>query len=251
VFCASTSTQWASRHTPCPWWAKPHHWFHQTLTLFLLIVIISHCLIPSNLCLLFLYTPWFFALASHCPWLLALVYKLFVCVYYDHHEIWLVQLAPACICYTWEPCPHCSDSNLNADFWRLNPSFIFLHSLCKGTTGDEKDKDIKVVKGGPICQGKLMEIWDKFCHMSKFSSSIQEVSSWCFIASHQTRYSSYSVTSVIDLGVKNFRDFQLRFIIHHDCSGEAEYDQGLGLGRWVPTWNMEQQVYGSEDCKEL
>ena len=52
VFWASTNIQWACGHPPLPTGPviglKPTIGFHQTLTLFPLRVIISHCLIPSN-----------------------------------------------------------------------------------------------------------------------------------------------------------------------------------------------------------
>jgi len=58
--------------------------------------------------------------------------------------------------------------------------------------------------------------------------------------------------SVIDLGIENFGDFKLGFIINYDC-----WWQRLNMiGDWV--WvgrfqhrNMEHQVYSSETVGEL
>ena len=79
VFWDSTNTQGASRHLPPPMIGPmPTIGFHQTLTLFPLIVIISCCLIPSNPVAYSCMHPWF--LCSHIPvppnsWLWLLVYK--------------------------------------------------------------------------------------------------------------------------------------------------------------------------------
>ena len=80
VFWASANTQWASRHPPPSTrpinGLRPNIGFHQTPTLFLLIVIISHCLIPSNPVLTILVHTLDSPLSHpHCPQLLALVYK--------------------------------------------------------------------------------------------------------------------------------------------------------------------------------
>jgi len=81
VFWASTSTRWIWVSTPSVMGAKPAIGLHQTPTLFLLIVIVCAVGCPLILCLLSLYTPWFFVLASLLPQLLALVDKHpFACI---------------------------------------------------------------------------------------------------------------------------------------------------------------------------
>src|SRR5882724_2501754 len=69
VFWASTSTRWASGHPTLPMMGpNPTISFHQTLTLFLFIVIISHCLTPSNPELTILVHPPNSLLSHpHCP----------------------------------------------------------------------------------------------------------------------------------------------------------------------------------------
>src|SRR5882724_2867070 len=84
-----------------------------------------------------------------------------------------------------------------------------------------------------------MEIQDKFGHVSKFSCKYPRgflVSAFVTHPSDQVQQFT-GVTSVINLGIKNFGDFKLGFIIYHDSRwGGAELNQGSGMGGWVPTW---------------
>ena len=59
------------------------------------------------------------------------------------------------------------------------------------------------------------------------------------------------VTSVIDLGIEDFGDFKLGFVIYHD--GRQGGLDSIGDQVWVGEFqhgNMEHQVYGSEAVRE-
>jgi len=99
-----------------------------------------------------------------------------------------------------------------------------------------------------------LEIQDKFSHVSEFGHKYPQGFLICAFITHPSdRVQQFTgTTSVIDLGIKNFGDLKLRFIVYHDSR-----QGGLNLIRdqvWVGGFQhryMEHWVYGSEAVREL
>jgi len=234
---------------PCPWWGQTPPWFPSTWPCFPYSKLFHTAWFPPTCATILVHTPDSSLLHPHCPWLLALVYKLFVCVYMTHHEYWLVQLAPACICIPENLAPTALTVNLNAWLWSWTLAFIFLHSpLQRVLLVIEKDKDHQSCERGPqFARVSWMEIWASLSH-AKFSCSINEVSHWCLHSQSIDKYSVYRCDISYWLGVKNFRDSNSGSSSIMIASGGGWIWSGLG---WVGGFNIEHGTAGVwlRDCK--
>src|SRR5882724_5202094 len=98
-----------------------------------------------------------------------------------------------------------------------------------------------------------MEIRDKFGRMSKFSCKYPR---GCLVHAFVTHpldqvQQFTGATSVINLGIEDFGDFELRLVVYHD--GRQGGLDLIGAQVWVgglQHGNMEHRVSGSEAVRE-
>src|SRR5882724_12730578 len=103
-----------------------------------------------------------------------------------------------------------------------------------------------------------MEIRDKLGHMSEFSCKYPRGFLVCAFVTHPPYQVQHftGATSVIDLGIENFRDFKLGFIVYHDGRWGGWTRLGIRSG-WagsnMETWNTgctAQRLSGSHRVTE-
>ena len=90
--------------------------------------------------------------------------------------------------------------------------------------------------------------------MSKFSCKYPRGFLVCAFITHPLDQVQQftGVTSVIDLGIEDFGDFKLGFIVYHD--GRWGWVNSIGDWDWVGRFqhrDVEHWVYGSEAVREL